>query len=193
MRSTTQWSAGCLGIWFFLNIATCAVAPNSLDDPNFASKVSTGSGLQGLGSLFLIASIVLILITAYNNLFSKESIEVRGDWNQASYGSTIVSRSTGPVSVSATYDTSFNNYAILSKQDLASLGELKALLEQSSSSDGSKAVKIINDAEKEMQKGASANYELILGSISRAITIAERILPSTQSIIDLISSLKKII
>lgn len=193
MRATTRWSAGCLGTWFFLNMATCAIAPSSLNDPDFASRVSAGSGLQSLGGLFLIASIVLILITAYNNLFSKESVSVSGDWNQASYGSSIVSKSTGPISVTATYDSSFNNYAILSKQDMSSLQELKSALEQSNSPDGLKAARIINDAEKEIQKGTNANQELILGSISRAITIAERILPPTQSVINVISSLKNLI
>jgi hypothetical protein len=83
MRPTTAWAAGCAGVWLLLNLATAAVVPSGLGDPDFEEKAAAGGSLHTLGTLFLVIAIVLILITAYKNLFSKESISVDGDLNQA--------------------------------------------------------------------------------------------------------------
>jgi hypothetical protein len=72
MRPTTAWAAGSAGVWLLLNLATCGMIPSGLADPGFGQKVAIGGSLQRLGSLFLVAAIVLILITAYKNLYSKE-------------------------------------------------------------------------------------------------------------------------
>ena len=62
---------GCAIGWFVLNLITCGIAPNALDDPNFESKVSTGSALQGLGGLLLIIAIIAIVVTIYQNIMEK--------------------------------------------------------------------------------------------------------------------------
>jgi hypothetical protein len=147
MRGTTVWSIGCAVAWLFFDIIAAAKAPSGVDDPNFDSKVATAGGLQGIGSICLIAAIILILITAYKNLFSKESVKVAGDWNQASYGSTIVSRTQGNVIASAEYRPNNTRSSILNSDQAGSLEVLKSFLQQEKRPDAERASSLIRETE----------------------------------------------
>jgi hypothetical protein len=70
---------------------------------------------------------------------------------------------------------------------------VRSFLERSNAADAAKGANLIDHAEKEINKGESANTDLLLGSISRAVSIAEKIAPAVGPIADAISKLKELL
>ena len=188
MRSTTAWSIGCTATWLVLQAVLTTQIPSGLDDPDFRDKVETGSGIQSLGSMFLLAAIVLILITAYKNLSEKKDVVYNAPHVENSQDVNIVQHNSGTVTISDRHDSPRESILSVSAEHIDALHIIKSFLEESDHVDAKKARNLIQSAESELKQSGSS--KTVIEYIGQAVSLVEKIAPIFGPVTDALKRLR---
>jgi hypothetical protein len=183
MRPTTVWSILFGAGWLFLNLRAKIVMLTRPSD----EALLTATGIQHVSMWFLIAAIVFIALTGWENLFGLPEGQAGVDANQArlaakgSTGGTPTDLQSGP-----------GGEVILNEDHLKSLHVLTSFLIGENSDGARRGKEILGKMELELGRGRRADRDKVLGCLSRVLIISENLGPTVGPLDQSIQRLKSL-
>lgn len=169
MRPTTVWSILCGAGWLFLNVKARIALWGGLSDGAYL----TAAGLQFVASWFLIAAFILIVMTAYKNLFGEPEAKSEGASNNASYSQP-------------------GNGMVLNAEHVDALNTTRSFLKESNSAGARNGNAFLGNMDSELNRGQLADRDKALGYLSRSLMIAENLGSTDGPVVEAIRKLKSL-